>query len=103
MDDANFGKSIDDYQRKKSEYGSALLKKTETDDELKIEPVKWKYTYVDFRDITRNVKIEQSFFSFLELKKKRESAFRAMTGEESKAGVPFASDAPHPPEWFHFQ
>jgi hypothetical protein len=34
MKDNNFGKTIDDYQRKKSEYGSVLLKKTETGDKL---------------------------------------------------------------------
>jgi hypothetical protein len=43
MKDNNFGKTIDDYQRKKSEYGSVMLKKTETADELKIEPVKWEH------------------------------------------------------------
>jgi hypothetical protein len=71
MEDNNFGKIIDDYQRKKSEYGSVLLKKTETNDDLKIEPVKWEYTYVDPRDIDAGPKIEKSYPSFLELKKKK--------------------------------
>src|SRR4051812_37453479 len=47
MKDNNFGKTIDDYQRKKSEYGSVLLKKTETADELLIEPVKWETMVVE--------------------------------------------------------
>jgi hypothetical protein len=46
MKDNNFGKTIDDYQRKKSEYGSVLLKKTETASKLIIEPVKWEHTAV---------------------------------------------------------
>jgi hypothetical protein len=36
MKENNFGKTIDDYQRKKSEYGLVMLKKTETADELLI-------------------------------------------------------------------
>jgi hypothetical protein len=46
MKDNNFGKTIDDFQRKESEYGSVLLKKTETADELLIEPVKWELVAV---------------------------------------------------------
>jgi len=70
MKDNNFGKTIDDYQRKKSEYGSVLLKKTETKDKLIIEPVKWERTSVDPNDIAGGMKVEQSFFSILDLKKK---------------------------------
>jgi hypothetical protein len=67
----NFGKTIDDYQRKKSEYGSGLLKKTETATELLIEPVKWEHTAVDPRDITNGTKIEKNYLSPLELKAKK--------------------------------
>src|SRR5450631_558196 len=67
----NFGKTIDDYQRKKSEYGSVLLKKTETASELTIEPVKWEHTAVDPRDITNGTKIEKNYLSPLELKAKK--------------------------------
>jgi hypothetical protein len=66
----NFGKTIDDYQRKKSEYGSVLMKKTETTDELKIEPVKWEYTSVDPKDIACGPKVERNDMSILELMKK---------------------------------
>jgi len=38
MKDNNFGATIDGFQRKGSEYGSVLMKKTETDDKLIIEP-----------------------------------------------------------------
>jgi hypothetical protein len=63
MKDNNFGKTIDDYQRKKSEYGSVLLKKTETASELIIEPVKWEHTAVDPRDITNGTKIERNYLT----------------------------------------
>jgi len=39
MKDTNFGETTDALQRKESEYGSVLAKKTETKDELIIEPV----------------------------------------------------------------
>jgi hypothetical protein len=70
MKDNNFGKTIDDYQRKKSEYGSVLLKKTETADELIIEPVKWENTIVDPRDIAGGPKIDKHYLTALDLKKK---------------------------------
>ena len=72
MKDNNFGKTIDDYQRKKSEYGSALLKKTEADGKLTIEPVKWEHTAVDPRDIKNGTKIEKNYLSPLELKAKKD-------------------------------
>src|SRR5450631_3365289 len=59
------------YQRKKSEYGSVLLKKTETATELLIEPVKWEHTAVDPRDITNGTKIEKNYLSPLEPKAKK--------------------------------
>jgi hypothetical protein len=70
MKDNNFGKTIDDYQRKKSEYGDVLLKKTETADELIIEPVKWENMAVDPRDIANGPRIDRHFLTPLELKKK---------------------------------
>jgi hypothetical protein len=73
MKDNNFGKTIDDYQRKKSEYGSVLLKKTETADELIIEPVKWDHTVVDPRDIAGGPKIDRHYLTALELKKKADA------------------------------
>lgn len=68
----NFGKTIDDYQRKKSEYGDALLKKTEAEGKLTIEPAKWEHTAVDPRDITNGTKIEKNYLSPLELKAKKD-------------------------------
>lgn len=70
MKDNNFGKVIDDYQRKKSEYGSVLLKKTETADELLIEPTNWGTMVVDSRDITNGPKIDRHYMTALDLKKK---------------------------------
>jgi hypothetical protein len=81
MKDNNFGKTIDDYQRKKSEYGSVLLKKTETADELIIEPVNWEYTYVDPNDIANGMKLEKSELSFLALKKKADAWTEQHDGE----------------------
>jgi hypothetical protein len=66
----NFGKTIDDYQRKKSEYGSVLLKKTETADKLIIEPVKWENIAVDPRDIRNGMKVEKNYLTLLDIKKK---------------------------------
>jgi hypothetical protein len=68
----NFGKTIDDYQRKKSAYGDCLLKNTETADELLIEPAEWESTTVDPEDIDGGPKIEQNYFTPLQLKKKSE-------------------------------
>src|ERR1043166_7568149 len=51
MKDNGFGEVIDDFQRKESEYGSVLLKKTEPRDELLIQPVHWTTMSVDPRDI----------------------------------------------------
>jgi len=72
MKNNNFGKTIDDYQRKKSEYGNVLLKKTERDGELIIEPVQWENTYVDPNDIAGGMKVEKGTLSLLELKKRAE-------------------------------
>lgn len=66
----NFGKTIDDYQRKKSQYGSVLMLKTETKDELNIEPVQWSTMKVDPRDITNGPKIMMHYLTPLELMKK---------------------------------
>ncbi len=66
-----FGRTIDKYQRKKSEYGSVLLKKTETADQLIIEPVNWSTMKVDPRDIANGMKIDTNFLTPLELKMKR--------------------------------
>jgi hypothetical protein len=82
MKDNNFGKTIDDYQRKKSEYGSVLLKKTETADKLIIEPVKWEHTAVDPRDITGGTKVEKNYLSPLDLKKKKD-VWTETTDDES--------------------
>lgn len=71
MQDENFGETIDAIQRKESEYGSVLVKKTETQDELLIEPVNWSTMIVDPRDIENGIKIDRNFLSPLELKKKR--------------------------------
>jgi hypothetical protein len=57
MKDNNFGKTIDDYQRKNPKYGDVLLKKTA--DELIVEPVKWENVAVDPRDIANGPKIER--------------------------------------------
>jgi hypothetical protein len=83
MKDNNFGKTIDDYQRKKSEYGGAQLKTTETADELNIEPVKWKHTSVDPRDIKGGTKVEKNYLSPLDLKKKKDLWTEETDGELS--------------------
>lgn len=94
MKDNNFGQVIDDFQRKESEYGSVLLKKTETKDELLIEPVNWSTMAVDPRDIQNGMKIDKNFLSPLELKAKRgvwdeeyegESAIDAVLAAAKKA------------------
>jgi hypothetical protein len=46
------------------------LKKTETADELIIEPVKWDHTVVDPRDIAGSPKIDRHYLTALDLKKK---------------------------------
>lgn len=71
MKDNNFGETIDAFQRKESEYGSVLLKKTETKDELIIEPVNWGTMVVDPRDIQNGMKVDKNYLSPLELKAKR--------------------------------
>ena len=71
MKDNNFGQVIDDFQRKESEYGSVLMKKTETRDDLLIQPVNWSTMAVDARDIENGLKIDKNFLSSLELKAKR--------------------------------
>jgi hypothetical protein len=83
MQDENFGKTIDDYQRKKSEYGDALLKKTETADKLIIEPVKWEHTAVDPRNISGGTKVERNYLSPLDLKKKKGIWTEETDGESS--------------------
>jgi hypothetical protein len=65
----NLGKIIENYQRKKLEYGDTLLKMTETASELKIEPVSWSNTVVDPSDIGCGMKIEKNDLPFLKLKK----------------------------------
>lgn len=71
MRDNNFGKTIDDYQRKKSEYGSVLPKKTESATELIIEMCKWEYMAVDPRDIAKGIKVEKNYLSPLDLLAKK--------------------------------
>lgn len=83
MQDENFGKTIDDYQRKKSEYGNSLLKTTEEDDRLIIEPVQWSSTYVDPKNIQGGMKIESNDMSLLELKKKRDVWTETTDGKNS--------------------
>jgi hypothetical protein len=90
MQDNNFGKTIDDYQRKKSEYGSALMKKTEKDGELIIEPVRWESIYVDPQDIENGTKIEKSEMSLLQLKK-RADVWTEQTDGESSIDVAIAA------------
>ena len=72
---SNFGKIIDDYQRKKSEYGDVLLKKTIIRDKknkkkLLIEPVSWSYAKVNVRDIDGGIKIDTMEMSPMELRKR---------------------------------
>lgn len=77
----NFGATIDAYQRKKSEYGSVMLKKTETADKLIIEPVQWENTAVDTRDIACGPKIERGYMTPLALRKKKD-VWTETEGEE---------------------
>ncbi len=68
----NFGAFIDDYQRKKSEYGHVLLKKTESAGTLKIEVANWENVAVDPRDITNGPKVEKHFLTILDLQAKKD-------------------------------
>jgi hypothetical protein len=70
MRDNKFGRFIDEYQRKKSEFGSVLLKKTEANGELFIDVVKWNNVAVNPKDITGGAKVEKFELSALELRKK---------------------------------
>jgi len=94
MKDNGFGETIDRIQRKESEYGSVLTKKTETADELLIEPVNWTTMFVDPRDIENGMKVDENYLSPLELKLKRgvwdeeydgESAIDAVLAAQKKA------------------
>ena len=73
MKNNNFGATIDDYQRKKSEYGGVLLKKTELDDELIIDVVQWSNVSVDPSDISGGMKVEAHDLTLLDLRKKAEA------------------------------
>lgn len=92
MRDNKFGKFIDDYQRKKSEYGSVLLKKTEANGELIIDVVKWNNVAVNPRDITGGIKVEKSEMSPLELRKRSdvwdETVIETVIAEHKKAKHP---------------
>lgn len=55
--DDDFGATIDDFQRKESEYGSVLTKKTKSDDEVLIQPARWSTMAVDACDITKGIKV----------------------------------------------
>lgn len=79
----NFGATIDAYQRKKSEYGSVMLKKTETADKLIIEPVQWENIAVDARDIACGPKIERNYMTPLALRKKKDEWAEETDGELS--------------------
>lgn len=70
MEDSKFGIYINDHQRKKSEYGSVLLKKTEDSDSLTIDVVKWNNVCVNAKDISGGIKLEKFEMSPLELRKK---------------------------------
>jgi len=71
----NFGKVIDDYQRKKTEYGSVMMKKTIQRDkdnkrQLLIEPIQWSYAKVNARDIENGIKMDSFEMSPMELMKR---------------------------------
>lgn len=83
MKNSNFGKVIDDYQRKKSEYGNVLLKKTERDGKLLIEPVQWENVYVDPNNIAGGMKVEKSVLTLLDLKKRADLWTEQTDGELS--------------------
>lgn len=70
MRDNKFGRFIDEYQRKKSEFGSVLLKKTEADGKLFIDVVKWNNVAVNPKDINGGMKVEKFELSPLEIRKK---------------------------------
>lgn len=70
MRDNKFGRFIDTYQRKKSEYGSVLIKKTEIDGDLHLDVVSWNNVAVNPRDITRGMKVEKFELTPLELRKR---------------------------------
>jgi hypothetical protein len=69
MKDNNFGKYIDDHQRKKTEYGSILVKKIEKDGKLELSICKWTYMAFNPRDLAGGTKIEKHQMSPMDLRK----------------------------------
>ena len=86
MKQNNFGKTIDAIQRKESEYGIVMPKKTQSKDKLTIEPVRWENTIVDPSGIKDGIKIEKNYLTPLELKKKAE-VWDESTGDESNINL----------------
>lgn len=76
MKDNNFGATIDEYQRKKSEYGTALLKKTITREngkrKLHIDVSPWSFTQFNAKDILGGIIVEENEMSPLEIRKRTE-------------------------------
>jgi len=66
MKDENWGQFIDDFQRKKTEYGSVLVKNTAG----QIDIANWNYIKANPRDIIGGEIIEEHELSPLELKRK---------------------------------
>lgn len=88
MEESDFGKTINELQGAKIEYGSVLAKKTETEDELMIEAADWEHIVVDANDIEDGAKIEKHFLSPIQLQQKKsvwdEDAIDALINENEK-------------------
>lgn len=85
LKDENFGVSIDKYQRKKSEYGSVLLKKTGPEDDIDIDVVQWSNMIIDPNDIKKGIKIEKYYLLPSEIINKKDVWTEQSEGENGIA------------------
>lgn len=67
MHKSGFGQTLNEMTHTRGKYGGVLVKKTETDDELKISVVDWRNTFTDQVDIAGGNKIERYFYTPSEL------------------------------------
>lgn len=66
MDDNDFGTFIDTYQRKKSEFGTAVAKVTKKGKDLFFDVVEWQNLYVDPKNMKDGIKLEKHEMSELD-------------------------------------
>lgn len=71
MQDEDFGRFIDNHQRKKSEYGNVMLKRHfDEDGDLEIEVCQWTNLAINPRNIKKGVKLEKHELSPMELRRR---------------------------------